>query len=60
MKNQDYEQMYYDLFYKYKELKQKYEDLYLENQTLLASKSMKLKQILYKELRRHINENNIK
>lgn len=60
MKNQDYEQMYYDLFYKYKELKQKYEDLYLENQTLLASKSMKLKQILYKELRRYINENNIK
>lgn len=60
MKNQDYEQMYYDLFYKYKELKQKYEDLYLENQTLLASKSMKLKQILYKEFRRYMNENTIK
>ena len=51
MKNQDYEQKYYDLLYKHKKLKQRYDDLYVEYRILLKSKDIKLKQFIIEGIR---------
>ena len=51
MKNQDYEQKYYDLLYEHKKLKQRYDDLYVEYKILLKSKDIKLKQFIIEEIR---------
>ena len=46
----DYEQMYYDLLYKYKQAVQKIDDLEQELEILTKSKDIKVKQLLVEQL----------
>lgn len=46
----DYEQMYYDLLYEYKQALKKIEDLEHELDMLIKSKDMDLKKILVEQL----------
>lgn len=46
----DYEQMYYDLLYEYKQAMKKIEDLEQELEILIKTKDMKLKKILVEQL----------